>query len=89
MELDNKPERAERLISRQEDESLLVFDSDTGAIKVLNETAALIWNNIDGTTSIKEIIGIIAEEYPDENRDIIEEEVLTFLEELQSHEFIH
>ncbi|MBU6996610.1 MAG: PqqD family protein [Theionarchaea archaeon] len=88
MEQDYKPKKAERLISRQEDDSLLIFDSDSGSIKVLNETAALVWNTIDGNTSAQEIIDVVSEKNPEESRDTIERDVKAFLEDLQSHHFI-
>ncbi len=88
MENDYKPKRAERLIARKEEESLLIFDSETGDIRVLNETAGLIWNSIDGNRSIKEIVEVVAKENPDEDEQAIEEDVLQFLEELQECKFI-
>lgn len=88
MEDNYKPKKDERLITREEDEALLIFDPDTGAIKVLNETAALIWNSIDGNTSVKDITEIVAKENPDETKQTIKEDVLKFLKELQEHKFI-
>lgn len=67
---------------------MLIFDPDTGAIKVLNETAALVWNSIDGNTSVKDITEIVAKENTDESEQTIKEDVLTFLKELQEHKFI-
>lgn len=85
---DFKPTKAERLITREEDEALLIFDPDTGSIKVLNETAALIWNSIDGNTSIKDVTEIIAKENPDETKKTIKEDTFKFLKELQELKFI-
>ncbi|KYK35157.1 MAG: PqqD family protein [Theionarchaea archaeon] len=88
MEHDYKPKKTDRLISREEDENLLIFDPDTGSIKVLNETAALIWNSIDEKNSVKDIVDIICRENPDEDRKTIEEDVLRFLRDLQEHSYI-
>lgn len=88
MEDNYTPKKAERLITREEDESLLIFDPDIGSIKVLNDTAALIWNNIDGNTTFNRIIQIVGDENPDENKKIIREDVLEFLKELQELNYI-
>ncbi|MGC1121672.1 MAG: PqqD family protein [Candidatus Methanofastidiosia archaeon] len=80
---DDKPKKAERLITREEDESLLIFDPDTGSIKVLNETAGTIWNSIDGNISVRDIIEDIIKENPDEDEQRIREDVVRFLKELQ------
>lgn len=88
MEKGYKPKKAERLITTKEDESLLLFDSETGSVKVLNDTAARIWDNIDGNTSVEELIDSVAKENPDAEKDAVEKDVLTFLKDLKEHTFI-
>jgi len=83
-----KPKKAEKLITREEDENLLIFDPDTGDIKLLNETAGLIWNSIDGNRSVKDIIQIVVKENPDEDEEVITQDVLKFLEQIQELNFI-
>ncbi len=87
MKKNYRPRKAERLITKEEDESYLIFDPDTGAIKVLNETAALIWNNI-GEKTVEDLVEIVAGENPDEKRDVIEKDVHKFLKELEELNFI-
>ena len=83
-----KPKKAEKLITREEDENVLIFDPDTGDIKLLNETAGLIWNSIDGNRSVKDIIQIVVKENPDEDEKVIKQDVLKFLEQIQELNFI-
>ncbi len=83
-----KPKKAEKLITREEDENVLIFDPDTGDIKLLNETAGLIWNNIDGNRSVKDIIQVVVKENPDEDEKVIKQDVLKFLEQIQELNFI-
>jgi hypothetical protein len=83
-----KPKKAERLITSEEEGSLIVFDSDSGSIKVLNETAALVWNWIDGETTVEDLIEMVVRENPDEKRDTIEEDVMKFVTDLQQNRFI-
>lgn len=88
MELDFKPEKDERLITREEDVGLLIFDPNTGEIKVLNETAATIWNNVNGENSIQSIIDIVAQENPEEDKNTIKADVIKFIDELEKNSFI-
>jgi hypothetical protein len=88
MELDFKPEKDERLISREEDVGLLIFDPNTGEVKVLNETAAAIWNSIDGEKSVENIIDAIVRENPDADPKAVKLDVCKFLEELRDNTFI-
>ncbi|MBU7017419.1 MAG: PqqD family protein [Theionarchaea archaeon] len=78
-----KPKKAEKLITKEEDENLLIFDPDTGSIKLLNETGGLIWNSVDGNTTVKDIIQTVVEENPDETEEVIRQDVIKFLKEIQ------
>ena len=88
MELNYKPKKAERLISREEEVGLLIFDPNTGNIKIMNKTAALIWDSIDGETSVGNLVKIVNKDNPDEEEELIRTDVLTFMEELQELAFI-
>lgn len=88
MERNLIPKKSERLITSEEEESLLIFDSDSGSIKVLNKTAASIWENIDGEKSVEDLIDILVKENKDADRHTIEKDVFKFLKELQEVEFI-
>lgn len=78
-----KPKKAEKLITKEEDENLLIFDPDTGSIKLLNETGGLIWNSVDGNTTVKDIIQTVVKENPDETEEVIRQDVIKFLKEIQ------
>jgi hypothetical protein len=88
MEEEYRPRKAERMIAREEDESLLLFDSDSGSVKVLNETAALVWNSIDGKTPVKDLIDTVVKAFPDSERQMVVTDVLAFLKDLREHTFI-
>lgn len=88
MDNNRKPKKAEKLICRKEEDSLLIFDSHSGDIKILNETAEYIWNALDGNTPISAIIDEIARKNPDVEKQVIKDDVYRFLEELQELEFI-
>jgi hypothetical protein len=64
-------------------ELLLYHPAQTKAI-YLNPSAALIWGLCDGRRSIREIVNLIAEGYP-ESKPTVAEDVLTTLESLQEN----
>ncbi|MGD2248467.1 MAG: PqqD family protein [Candidatus Methanofastidiosia archaeon] len=83
-----KPKKAERLITRTEDDTLLIFDSNSGNIKVLNKTAELIWDALDGKTSVSDVVEVVVKETLDVDRQTIKNDVYKFLEELGELNFI-
>ncbi|KYK31974.1 MAG: PqqD family protein [Theionarchaea archaeon] len=83
-----KPRKAERLICREEDGTLLLFDSHSGDIQILNKTAEYIWNTIDGNTPVSDIIETVAKKNPQVEKQTIRDDVYRFLKELQEFNFI-
>ncbi|NOY64972.1 MAG: pyrroloquinoline quinone biosynthesis peptide chaperone PqqD [Nitrospirae bacterium] len=80
------PFRKEDLVFRKiEDEYILVplysSSDEVEHIFNLNATGAEIWERIDGTRSVEEIIEELKEEY-DHPSGVIEKEVLDFLHDL-------
>lgn len=56
--------------------------ADMAAIYVLNETAARIWNLLDGQRSVADIGGILEQEYSVES-DTVQADVVEIVEELR------
>jgi pyrroloquinoline quinone biosynthesis protein D len=63
-----------------EDEVLLYHPQHTRAV-YLNPTAAAIWGLCDGSRSVREIIRIVGESYPE--ADSLSDDVLATLHQLQ------
>jgi len=59
-----------------EGEVLLYHPAQTRAV-YLNPSAALIWSLCDGQRSVREIIGLIAEGYPDSKPNLAEDVLAT------------
>lgn len=56
--------------------------ADMAAIYVLNETAARIWNLLDGQRSVADIGGILEQEYSVES-DTVQADVVEIVEQLR------
>lgn len=57
--------------------------ADLEAIYVLNEIGTRVWQLLDGQRTVREIVDVIAREYA-ADRTQIEQDVYTFLNELES-----
>lgn len=44
-------------------EGAILFDADTGAVRILNETAAAIWRLVDGKRTLSEVLACLQQEY--------------------------
>src|SRR5712691_10027942 len=56
--------RKEKLVIREFADELLVYDKERHEAHCLNRTAALVWKQCDGRTSVAEISCRLAEELP-------------------------
>ncbi|MGH9298251.1 MAG: PqqD family peptide modification chaperone, partial [Acidimicrobiales bacterium] len=57
------PRPRESVVSSRFEGEVLIVDGDTGAIHVLNSTAAVIWECFDGEVTLAELAGDIAEAF--------------------------
>lgn len=64
--------RKDGLVVQEMPDELLVYDLDTNKAHCLNQTAAIIWKNCDGETSVTEI----ASRYERESGKKIEEDLV-------------
>jgi hypothetical protein len=63
--------RSDVSIAERDDEMVLV-DHGSGAVHVLNPTAAIVWQCLDGTGSVEEIVGDIAEVFERDKGEVQE-----------------
>jgi hypothetical protein len=81
-----------KIVARKSgDEYILVPITDNvanmEAVYTMNETAAFIWENIDGTRSIEEIAGSLSDEY-ETDKDTAMADVIELIEDLQMHDIV-
>jgi hypothetical protein len=77
--------RQDGLVTRELPGELLIYDTETHEAHCLNETAAFVWKQCDGTTSVPEIAGRLSEETMTEVDD---ELVWLALEDLWKRELL-
>lgn len=87
LKLDTRPAPNPTVVGRVvEGEAVLVLPQQ-GEVKVLNEVGARIWELIDGSRTIREIVDIICDEYAVEEEQA-ESDTLAFIAELESKSII-
>jgi hypothetical protein len=78
-EISARPFRDSRVAERLIDGELVLYDPTNQRVHVLNSTAAMTWLLCNGEHTAVEIVGALAERYP-ENRNQIEGDVPEILE---------
>jgi len=74
-------QRSPALRWRREVDNVTMYDTRTREVKLLNQVAALIWELLDGSASVNDIIKAVAEEFS-APIDVVTEDVTAFLNEL-------
>jgi hypothetical protein len=70
--------RKEKLIVREFADELFVYDKERHEAHCLNRTAALVWKQCDGRTSVKEISRRLATEIPGDGRTRADERLVWY-----------
>jgi hypothetical protein len=58
--------------------------ADMNSVYTMNETGAFIWDHIDGKRTVEDIIGSLMDVY-DIDRESAEEDVFSFIDNLNKH----
>lgn len=61
----------------------VVLSGHDGMLRMLEEVGTRLWELLDGNRTVKEIIGILLEEY-DVEAEVLEKDVLEFFSELKA-----
>ncbi|MCH7555093.1 MAG: PqqD family protein [Proteobacteria bacterium] len=64
------------------DDELVIMEIESQAIITLNPTGRLVWEMLEGAASRDEIQALIAEAFPDENRDSLKTDIQAVLDTL-------
>jgi hypothetical protein len=51
------------VLREEEDEAAILFDPDSGAVRVLNVTAVAVWKLLDGTRTFDQLLAALGEEF--------------------------
>ncbi|MDP2939673.1 MAG: PqqD family protein [Candidatus Omnitrophota bacterium] len=82
------PKASTRIVFREEGDEALLFDPDTGAVKVLNETGKFIWSNLDGSASLEILVQKIMDAFDTSDENKIKEDLEKFIAELKKLKFL-
>ncbi len=81
------PSKEKSILSHEIDDQVVLVLPLTGKVKVLNQVGAFIWDKIDGQTTLVELIKAVANTF-DVEPQMAEQDVITFLKDLQQKEMI-
>lgn len=84
----NNPKSKPNIVFREEGDDALLFDPDSGMVKVLNETGKFIWQNLDGKNSNEVLTAKLREAFDIEDEQKAEEDLEKFLEDLKKLWFL-
>ena len=76
------------IILEKEDDGVLLFNPDTGEIKILNETGAFFYERLDGKTPVKDVIKELCAIFDGITRDEAEKDIADLLEELIKYKLV-
>jgi hypothetical protein len=78
------------VIAREEGDEgeAILFDPETERLKVVNRTGFLVWNWCDGRRTQGDLVELLSERYPSVDRQVVEADVSSFLEEMMDLELL-
>ncbi len=84
MNSDQVPRRVEEYQIEEIDGELLLYNAGSLETIYLNEPAAIVWYLCDGERSIGDIVGLLAESYPDASESIASD-IRDILQSFEDH----
>ena len=85
--LDGYPRRSDELVWREIEGEVVILTADGHQIHTLNKVGSAIWELIDGTRNIKELISLICKRF-DVSFEVAQTDVLEFAEQLVAKEIL-
>ena len=58
-----RPERREGVLARKIGDECMLYDSDKGAVHVINSTAEFVWGLCDGSHSVEDMINQMTDKF--------------------------
>lgn len=77
-----------KVVTKAKDEELMLLNTETAEITVLNFVAAFIWSLIDGVRTLEEIISAVDKKFPDTTINQVRQDVVKIIGELASKGFV-
>jgi Coenzyme PQQ synthesis protein D (PqqD) len=87
MDADSRPQRRSDVLAQAAGDTVILLTPDSGEYFTLNEVGGRIWELADGSRSVAEIVGLLAEEY-DAPLDEIQADALEVLSQLAEERLV-
>ncbi|MBM3247913.1 MAG: PqqD family peptide modification chaperone [Candidatus Omnitrophica bacterium] len=88
MSLNKNLKANSKIVFREETDDALLFDPDSGNIKVINETGKFIWANLDGKNDEDSLVKKIMDKFDISDEQKAREDLGKFLEDLKIQKFL-
>ena len=76
------------VLREEEEDAALLFNPDTGQVKVLNSTGLFIWQRCDGNNNLPSIVAAMRESFNDVPEDQITSDITDFIDGMTATGFI-
>jgi len=76
------------IVYREEEGEALLFNPDSGAIKVLNSTGNIIWKLCDGSRDESQIVEELIKNFPEIKRENLEKDLGEFLKQVKENSLV-
>lgn len=87
MNLQQKPIIPETIVWREELGDVIILNSETEELKLLNPTAAFIWGLCDGEHSVENIVGLMLDTF-DVEREQCESDIKDLFKQLEERSLV-
>ena len=82
---DSRLKARDDVVCRQVDEEWVLYDPATEKMHVLNVTAGLVWQHLDGTNSVEDLVILIRDTFePVAEADVVSRDVRGVLDQFES-----
>lgn len=86
--MSKNPKVSDKIVFRQDNDFGILFNPETGDIKVLNQTASLIWELCNGKNTKEDIVNAISTKFNVRSKAIVAKDLDKFLKETTELGFI-
>lgn len=88
MPINNNPKVNSKIVFREEGDDALLFNPDTGQVKVLNEAGKITWSNLTGKNNQDFLVRKIMEAFDILDEQKVKEDLEKFILELEKLNFL-
>jgi PqqD family protein of HPr-rel-A system len=78
-----KPVANPEIVFRKEGDEAILFNPTSGEVKLMNETAAFIYELLDGKHTRERIVALVMEKFDIQDREAVVSDVDAFLAEMR------